>query len=890
MSLADRFEAFFAAANDGAGPYPWQIALMQRVADMGTWPAAITAPTGSGKSSVVDIHVFLVAERQRQRLRQTVDPTIARPPRRLVLVAPRRVLVDDQHGRATRLAELLRCAEGPGALAEVREALESLVTTEELRDEGPRATPLGVARLRGGVRLDLTWRLDPARCQIICATPQMWGSRLLLRGFRSSRRARNLESGLLAHDVTVVIDEAHLHKRLVETARRVSDMGRGKDSLQIVAMSATHAAPGGHALTSADLLHDELARRVRAPKTVEVDVVDDWARERSPRIVAATRRLREADPEIGTVGVFVNTVAIALDVADRLKSDKSATVCVVCGRMRPADLQRLRSEFPGLLDARGNAKVTFLVTTQSLEVGVDLDLRAMVSELAPASALAQRAGRLNRSGTRAQTTLVVVVPRELADGGDPAEVATSFLPYQAVELHDGLRWLEELDGNISPERIGETQLPPVPALAVPAITAVELETLAMTSIELAADPDPDFYIEQPIDSVTKTVFVAARDHVRGMSEPVVRQMLEAAPPRAHELAPVTNAKTLERVLKECAPTWTLRTENGTLGVLRTDPDPKNLRDGDVVVIPSGSRVSVERVLDAKGRDPIDDVIARRVDDVEPDAILPLDGHLAERVGEFLEADAILGTRAMRRELAEIVKAAGAGPLATRLKSHPRLSDLTVTWCADQENPKATCLLVVVASEREGSLNDQIATTSVVTLDDHCAEVAARMSTIVDKLDGLVDAEAEDLVSAARLHDGGKLHPAFQARMGRKPEDPALAKPRPQHRPDRGDGWRHEQLSAAMAHDELRRRLATTLVGAHHGAGLPAFNRDHTAARAGWIDCPQSVVDALAELFGPHGRYEADRAALQREHGIHRLAFLEALVRCADIQVSREVHD
>ena len=41
-----------------------------------------------------------------------------------------------------------------------------------------------------------------------------------------------------------------------------------------------------------------------------------------------------------------------------------------------------------------------IVATQSLEVGVDLDLAGIVTELAAGSALAQRAGRANRRGLR----------------------------------------------------------------------------------------------------------------------------------------------------------------------------------------------------------------------------------------------------------------------------------------------------------------------------------------------------------------------------------------------------------------------------------------------------------------------------------------------------------
>src|SRR3954453_6200170 len=101
--LQDDFAAFFAAANEGARPYPWQSALVERVAETGRWPD-IAAPTGAGKSSVIDVHVFLVAEHAAGRL-------ATRPPRRLVLVAPRRVLVDDQYERAMRVSAALREAE-----------------------------------------------------------------------------------------------------------------------------------------------------------------------------------------------------------------------------------------------------------------------------------------------------------------------------------------------------------------------------------------------------------------------------------------------------------------------------------------------------------------------------------------------------------------------------------------------------------------------------------------------------------------------------------------------------------------------------------------------------------------------------------------------------------
>lgn len=852
MTLAKRFAAFFAAANDGARPYPWQTALVEHVAATGVWPRALHAPTGSGKSSVVEMHVFLLSERARGH-------AIARPPRRMVLIAPRRVLVDDQHERAVRLQESLDTAsEGP--LREARDALATLGTADD-------SAPLGVARLRGGVALGLAWRLDPGQAQIICATPQMWGSRLLLRGFRSSRRARNLEAGLLAHDVVAVIDEAHLHGRLVDTATRIAAMGPGHGTLQLVAMSATQRARGGHGLTDADLEDEALARRVRATKVVRCVATPDWGRDRA-RVLAQAARDVHGD---STTGVFVNTIRAALDVATQLKSSGDATVRVVCGAMRTADLDRLREAHPGLLDARGAPDVDFLVSTQSLEVGIDLDLGAMVTELAPPSALAQRAGRLNRSGARARSELHVMVPESVGD----EEI---YAPYSLADMRAGLTWLESLGGDASPERISTVALPVSAPPPVPAITSVELDTLAMTSPHLAADVSVDFYVADPVEREPRTVLVAARRHL-DLSPVVVRRALLAAPPRAHEVASLSLTRSASQWLAESGilgGSWVLHTESGDLDA-RPAPDTK-LAPGSVLVVPAGSELCVERIVQFPPplkSEAFDDVLADRPDGL-PDEIIHLGGDDAEAVVGLAEADPVLGTRAARDSLHTIT--------GIRQLRDARLSDVTVAWCWDEEDPEQG-LLVIVDSAR-GSQAPRAVRDDPVLLADHSAAVRQRMQRIVGALDGLVADDADVLLAAAELHDAGKSHPRFQQRMGRHVEPP-VAKPLPRHVPDRGDGWRHEQLSAAMARAGGKPPLVSTLIAAHHGSGRPLFDRDHVAVRDGWDACPGGVVDALAELFGPGGVYEIEREMAQRRLGVHRLAFLEAVLRCADMQVSRE---
>lgn len=871
MSLRERFGAFFASANDGARPYPWQSALIEGVAATGRWPD-IAAPTGSGKSAVIDAHVFLVAEHAAGRL-------AVRPPRRLVLVAPRRVLVDDQFDRAARLAEQLDDAAGiadGSPLADVAGALRALRTSSLSEQEVPPA-PLGVWRLRGGVLLDNGWRLEPAACQVICATPQMWGSRLLMRGYGASRRSRNLEAGLLGHDVVAIIDEAHLHERLVDTARTVASHSQQATGLQVVAMSATRdAAPGQAGVTDRDLADPALSRRVRASKRIELLEIEDWTRNAEIEIAA---RARDA-AGLGTVGVFVNDIPTALNVAASLSQD--GTVELVCGRLRPADVDRLRQRRPGLLSPAGDSDVDFLVSTQSLEVGVDLDLPAMVTAIAASSALAQRAGRLNRSGSLASSRLTVIAPAGLS-GADPGAVRRSG-PYEPEDLIDARRWLDRLGGSISPQAVTACPPPLPPRPTLPRLRVTDLETLAMTSHVQYADPDADLYLEDPERELPQ-IGVIARRYV-DLDEDVVRGALTACPPRPHEIATIGLAKSVERIVEAVSDAWVVRASDGEVAALRL-AEADRLLPNDTLVVPDGAAVCTAGVVgirEGKGSTgKLDDVLSAGPPDASRDYVIPLG---ADDVEPIVSTDRILGTRAARNALAVVLDDAGSAELAARLRQHRRLSDLEVTWCGGTAGP-VTGLLVIRDMHARAEQVPRVAAAAPVTLDNHQAAVERRMTAIVDAL--MLDATelpAEQLVLAARTHDEGKRHPRFQQRMGG--DEAPLAKPLPGHRPDRGDGWRHEQLSAAYVACACDGDpLVVSVVAAHHGCGRPLFDRGPADVLAGWAECPPGVEDWVLQLFGPYGRYELLRAATQRRIGVHALAWLEGLLRCADMQVSRE---
>jgi CRISPR-associated endonuclease/helicase Cas3 len=871
MTARDRFVEFFAEANDGAQPYPWQCELVERVADTGKWPD-IAAPTGAGKSAVIEAHVFLGAERAAGRL-------AVRPPRRLILVSPRRVLVDDQFDRAVRLAGLLTDAVQDGGGSALEQAAAALLSLQTAPVADSRPRPLLVWTLRGGLLLDNGWRLDPAACQVICATPLMWGSRLLLRGYGASRASRNLEAGLLGHDAVAIVDEAHLHRRLVETARAISSRASGSLGLQVVAMSATQATDSSQlGLSERDLADDALRRRVRAVKRIELVEVDEWGREVEREVVEQAR----AAAGTGTVGVFVNEVPSALHVAAAL-ADHGHTVELVCGRLRPADLARLRDRRPRLLSPAGDPEVDFLVTTQSLEVGVDLDLPAMITVLASASALAQRAGRLNRSGRLAESTLRVVAPMTTAHAARSAQRGAG--PYSSEELADARAWLTGLHGTISPEAVTASELPLPARPVLPMLRRADLDTLSMTSDVQSADPDPDLYLQDPEEALPE-VFVIARRHLE-LDASVVRAALVACPPRQHELARLRPGKTLNRVAAAVADqAWVITARDGVTAAVPLN-ETDSLDPGDTLVVPDGALICTAGVVgldEHSGRTgPLDDVLAETQPGAARDSVIALP---VDEVAPIVAADPIVGTRVGRQALAEVLDAHREEALAGRMRRHRRLSELELSWCAGDDGVQTGLLVTRDMRVRA----DQITLTvpsEPVSVDAHQADVEHRLSTLLHALSpDPGEMPTDELLVAARTHDEGKRHPRFQRRMGA--DDVPLAKPRPGHIPDRGDGWRHEQLSAAFAaHASAGNALIVTLVAGHHGHGRLLFDRRADDLLDGWLECPEPVAEWVARLYGPMGEYELLRAAAQDRYGVHGLAWLEALLRCADMQISRE---
>jgi CRISPR-associated endonuclease/helicase Cas3 len=396
LALAD-FDRFVREAHDHT-PFPWQAELVNRVVTDGRWPEVLDVPTGLGKTSVIDVVTFVNA----------IRPELGR--RRVFFVVDRRLVVDEAHEHATRLAAALSRPAGK-ACAAVAAALR-----QPGDQDGP---PLEVARMRGGLTWSWRWVERPDRYAVVVGTVDQVGSRLLFRGYGVGEQLRPVDAALVGTDSLIVVDEAHLAGAFLGTLRTAwaADQPRhaaGRPPL-LLTMSATpglHQSAATHGITQADRADLRAAGRLHAGKRlhlVEAPPGGDRATTMAGLLASWARELGDGDAG-RVVGVVANTVATARAAHERLAA--TSTDCVLLtGRSRPVDREYLLARWYPRCKAgrvRQPGPPVFVVATQTVEVGANLDFDALVTESAPLAALVQRLGRLNRLGELDRAHAIVV--------------------------------------------------------------------------------------------------------------------------------------------------------------------------------------------------------------------------------------------------------------------------------------------------------------------------------------------------------------------------------------------------------------------------------------------------------------------------------------------------
>jgi len=939
----DDFGAFFAALHDNHRPFAWQRRLLDTVLDSGGWPDAVVAPTGSGKTAVIDVHVFALAV--------AIATGAPLPPRRLAMIVDRRVLVDDQYRHARTVADRLAKPEESPILAAVAELLWRLHATPpppQSPAQLPEVSPLLVARLRGGMPSSRRWVDHPTAAAVLCATPDMWGSRLLFRGYGTSPRAWPREAGLLAVDTVAVVDEAHLTRQLLRTARRVRDLVTvadrkwdGPPVLQVVETTATPNTPGDGLGVEEDDLDTStgdppavaLQARLCRPKPVTVVRSKSWPASSAVVAELARHTVNLLDAGGGdTVGCFVNTVSRAVAVAAALResriSGRELTVVMLCGQVRPFDVERLEDRFPGLFTPNGNPDVDVLVATQTLEVGVDLDLAGIVTELASGSALAQRAGRVNRLGRRDTGPVIVLVP----DG--PISADTRSGPYSGDELIAAQEWIDRRASDPHGMAAWALRTDPAPLASQRRVLLQRPELgqvwhWARTSDDLAADPELDLWLSDDLEPDTIVGIVVRRDLPIDVTDAI--DLVQLLRPRSHEIFPVplrTARDALATALGAAARPGP-PTRCDAIVLRGDDIDPLDwtdadsgsrprIRPGDLIVLDAaiplftdsgtGNRWSLPVV--AVGQDiplcPADDVleatallgrglrpgeVAHRIDLSDVPALADL---LATAHDHDTQPD---DERELVRDWldthAEGPMARAAGDLLATVR---REVDVVIQQDADD----APVRVVVIDGRRavadEYVRQEWTSNPRPVRLDHHQKAVADRVVDLAHRL-GLNDEMAAVLRVAALHHDDGKADPRFQIRLGARgpallAKSHELATPetvrRCRDRSGLPPGWRHEQRSVVDAWPaippDLDRDLVARLIGTTHGHGRSWF--PHTSSEL-LPACEEPGARQIATMLFDQGGWDELIERTDLRYGAWGCAYLEGVLRAADGQISAE---
>lgn len=925
------FPDWYRAIN-GRSPFPWQARLADQVVSSRGWPGLVGIPTGLGKTACVDIAIWALAHQAHRPPDQRTAPT------RLWWVVNRRLLVDDTYRHAAEIAERLAASTGGPVRA----------VATRLRYIGGQAgtVPLEVVQLRGARRrsdeLPGAWvrglrPSTPAQPAVICSTIPMFGSRILFRGYGSSRSMRPIDAALAYMDSLVIIDEAHLAVHLQRLLEDLAEVAPPKTAIlpgvrqspTVVALTATGDADVQRFdLAEDDRNHATIRQRLKADKPVHLLTMPDKSTKSQvvTKIATAVEELL-TDASPGVSLVFVNSPITARHIHQRLtKRLRNAHVMIATGQIRGYDAKRITEDILREAGSTRNGPPRrshlIIVATQTLEVGADIDADYLVTEACGVRALTQRLGRLNRLGKRPHAKAVYIHSPPDKRGSWPVYGQEPAAVLERLHGHmtpDGLVALPP--GEIS-KILGDPQDRPEPA---PVVARGLLWEWVKTTIPPPGEAPTNPYFAG-FDDTHRHLNIAWRAYLPGESGP------EKLWPRLRRdetvEVPVSDAIKALNALdasREDAH-WVILDPRHRA----TPAAAGDLRPGDTVIV----RSDVGWLDDDGHWDPKSTGVV--LDTSISDAGLPIAPDVLERV----YAPETLPKRAARL-VSEILKVQDNGEdeeeeRESKLRACRRLCRTLSTAIPYRTNERhwldfisdvrdgiehranmehailvsphneVSRLPFVGRSVRTGiddgdglSLLSENADLRLTTHGDDTARVAAR----IVKAAGVTTPPSRAVVLAARLHDVGKADLRFQRSLkpNRVLDDDLVAKsrqPRSMWSATRANaGWprggRHEELSRRLVEQWIRNEdhgldadeadLLQHLVVSHHGHGRPFVMpvRDTSAPSSLPHDLGNHLAVIDPDLAIPDWSQPPRFATLNDLYGHWGLALLEAIVRQSD---------
>lgn len=654
MNGLPSFSEFFTALN-GFAPLDWQTRLCERVLTDG-WPSMIGVPTGLGKTACIDIAVYAIA------VESALAPTDRRHPTRVWYVVNRRLLVDGGAERAEEIARRLAATRSATSNDEA-DALIAVADALRSRSHAQGVTgPLHASRLRGGYT-GSELPLSTAQPAVLASTVPMYGSRLLFRGYGTSRYARPIEAALAGTDSLVLLDEAHLSRPLKVTTERLAECDAStrvvlpgtRSSPVIVQLTATgDDARDRFDLEPSDSEGDSVSARLvrqRIHAGKHVTAVSVPQRQLVRQITQCTLEQLQAHGQPIALAVFVNNPSLAVEVRGALESRlgtvaPGATIDVITGRMRPVDALAVRDRLlngptsvrAGRIRSDLNAH-RIVIATQTLEVGADLDFDVLITQSAGRRAIVQRFGRLNRLGDMDDPATGIIV--------HASDVKSD--PLYGTEPHEVYAAIESLGkADLSPARINEVIGDPRDlSTYVPELLSNHLDTYVKTSgfFEDVAPVDL-FFDGFDLERSRARVQIAWRGHLpQSPQQTADGQRVDLVPPlHQGELVEVPLAEARELLRSPAMDTrrcWRVSDDRLSLETF----DPAELRPGDQVVLPvTAGGYAADRGWDPRSTDPVTDLSPHGEDLVlVPEAVRTWLGPADEPVIEHAELVAALMT-------------------------------------------------------------------------------------------------------------------------------------------------------------------------------------------------------------------------------------------------------
>lgn len=885
MSVQTRFARRFEALT-GNVPFPWQQALFEH-AFSGDFAQIRVChlPTGLGKTSIIAIWLLALAE----RLGSETPGTF---PRRLVYVVNRRTVVDQASGEVQRWRE--RVSRAP-ELADVLHACHKLAVLH-----GPY--PFSVSTLRGQFADNAAWRNDPARPAVVVGTVDMIGSRLLFEGYGCGFRSRPLHAAFLGQDVWLIHDEAHLEpafQHLVESIQAEQRMSGEYRRFHVSALTATpRASVPAFSLKEADREQKEVRRRLTARKGLLMHQVAD--KKAVPERVADLALTYHESSQ--AILVFAATVEDVDRIVKRIE-DERLPVQSLTGTLRGFERDRLVSEDPVFARFSSESRAApasgtaYLVCTSAGEVGINMSGDHMVCDLSTFESMTQRFGRVNRFGTGDAHVDVVVAGLPTDDTATATSTGTISSEDEPLNLDHYERARartarllstlpERSDGrlDVSPAALEALPTPQKlqaysPEPVIPRVTEELFDAWGSTSIRgaLPGRPAVADWLHGIAPWEPPQTLVAWRQEVSVVAGALLEryqpdELLEDYPLKPHELLRDRSDRVLRHLQRIATrmpgnPAWLVTADNRatptTLDAIAAG-GVSLIANCTVLLPPDAGGLAVSTEHGPTGRLDGD---ASRNTNAPPDWYDVSDDWYDEgaskgRLRTFDEEVAVPGMRLVRSVVIPVSDSGGGEDDGVtervwRWFVRPRFAEDAGSGAGLWPQP----------------------------LDEHAAS-AARYAGRFSRNLGLAAPEATAVCFAARAHDTGKCRAVWQRAIGNG-EHPriVLAKSGSRFSPIELSRYRHELGSIvdvlevpafqALSHDI--QELVLHLIAAHHGRARPCFSADEVHDPERPDDAVKRIASDVPTRFG----------RLQRKYGRWGLAYLESLVRAADVLASQE---